>query len=65
MVAVAILKESGVQRVLDGKIGMTFIIESFSGFENRCANVKDYRYPNDVKPYQIWTLPDGGYRLVA
>lgn len=69
---VAKLTESGLSRVLDGAVGMTFPIKhvSVSGSgEGHVAHVMDFRYPRYVNgelhaPYQIWSLGVGDWELV-
>ena len=62
---VAKLTEKGTVRTLDGKAGMTFVVDSFSNSTSgKNAHVRDYRYPNDYAKYQIWTLAPDHYELV-
>lgn len=68
---IAKLTEGGLDRVLDGKVGMTFIVDSIT--ENglrRIARVRDYRYPRIINgkrhtDYQIWSIGPDGYQLVT
>lgn len=61
------LTPAGVNRVLHGAAGMTFLVDSFTdGVRGRVAHVRDYRYPNEGgKPYCIWSLSAGDYELIA
>lgn len=58
------LTPSGAVRVLNGSAGMTFVVDSLTlsgDGKSRVAHVRDYRYPNDFKPYQVWSLSEGDY----
>jgi hypothetical protein len=60
------LTEAGRARVLDGVAGMTFIVDSFThGQRGPVAHVRDYRYPGDHYPYQIWSIGVIGYEIIA
>lgn len=61
---VAKLTKAGEARVLDGREGMTFVIDSFGGVNDRCANVRDYRFPSGSRPFQIWTLVPACFEMV-
>jgi len=54
----------GTDRVLESKAGMTFIVDSFGGVSGKVAHVRDYRYPNKFKPYQIWSIQPDGYEII-
>lgn len=66
-----LLMNQGVQRVLDGKPGMTFIIDSVTetarGGEYN-VHVRDYRLHgekrNPAEPWCIWTLGPDEYALI-
>jgi len=59
------LTEEGLDRVLGGQIGMTFIVDSMSGTAgNAVVHVRDYRYPTENKPYQIWSISPDGYNFI-
>lgn len=63
---IRINSERGVARILNGKIGMLFIVENWVGVDHRCAAVLDYRYPdaNAAGGYQCWTIPEDGFEIV-
>lgn len=57
------LLEGGLPRVLNGQVGMTFIVDKFSlridTNNQMIAHVRDYRYGKDnYRGFQIWTLGD-------
>lgn len=57
----------GARRVLDGKDGMTFIVDCFTKRINSAdliAHVRDYRFDNG-KGYQIWSIGPDGYEVVS
>jgi hypothetical protein len=62
---VARLTEKGLARVLEGKVGMTFIVDRFGGVGDKVAMLRDYRYPGDHFPYQIWAVGEGGYEIMS
>lgn len=66
MHTVARLTEDGVHRVLNGVTGMTFIVDKFTpgGSLGQVAHVRDYRYPGDHRPFQIWSIAAPGYELL-
>ena len=55
------LTKQGERRVLDGKAGMLFKVDHWGGIDDRGAQVEDRRYPNEHRPYQIWTLGPGDF----
>jgi len=56
------LTKQGERRVLEGVAGMTFVVDSIGGVEDRCRHVRDYRYGNDSRlGCQIWTLGQGDW----
>ena len=64
------LNMEGTSRVLNGEVGMTFIVDQFTVSAGRpgeyVAHVQDHRYP--VGPSgrpQIWSLCPGQYELLA
>lgn len=57
------LLESGVSRVLDSYVGMTFPVDKFTtGQSGLVAHVRDYRFG---QPYQIWSLGSDQYELIS
>lgn len=66
MEVVKLTEQGARRRVLDGKAGMTFVVDSFGGVGNKCAHVRDYRYQgcDNSKPWQIWTLGEGDYETI-
>lgn len=68
---IARLTKDGIDRVLSGEEGMTFIVDKIT--ENglrRIAHVRDYRFPRMVNgehhaDYQIWSIGPEGYQLVT
>lgn len=53
---------AGVPRVMGGKAGMTFIVDSFTtNVYGLVANVRDYRFGDR---YQIWSISFGGYEII-
>lgn len=64
MIVIKLLRQ-GLHR-LPGEIGMTFIVDSFSpGAAGDVAHVRDYRYPQDGRPYCIWSIPADGYEIIT
>jgi len=63
---VAIINKKGIHRVLNGEIGMTFVIDDFTPDRDyhSIAHVRDYRYSCLQREFQIWTIPYDGYELV-
>lgn len=66
------LTSRGEARVLDGKVGMTFIVDSWTQRVNTSTpdmviyHVRDYRYASSMRgPWCIWTLSPGDYELVG
>lgn len=63
---IAKLKREGLERVLDGRVGMTFPVDSFTpGVRGPVAHVRDYRYFGSHYPYQTWSIGADGYELLA
>lgn len=58
------LTKAGEARILDGKEGMTFPLDTMGGVDDRCAHVRDYRYPGDHFPFQIWTLGPDEFEVI-
>lgn len=61
------LKCSGIARVLSGHEGQTFIVDKFTPtIDNRglLVHVRDYRYPNDHRKFQTWTLGPDDYEVI-
>lgn len=58
------LTAAGLHRVLDGKEGMTFLLDTMCGIDDRCAAVRDYRYPTSHFPFQTWVLGPGDFEVV-
>lgn len=70
--AVVRLNQRGTVRVLNGHEGMTFLVDRFSGGEcvngqdlRLTAHVRDYRYPGDHAPWQIWSLGEDEYEVIG
>jgi hypothetical protein len=74
--AIVRLTKEGVQRVLDGAAGMVFQVDIFTKVEEAqngekvtdgqlMAHVKDYRFPGDHYPYQIWSLGERDYEMLV
>jgi hypothetical protein len=61
------LTAQGRSRVLDGETGMTFTVDSWGGVDDRCANVRDYRYIDVAlgRKWQIWTLGPDDFERIA
>jgi hypothetical protein len=66
---VRLVGREGLSRVLEGTVGMTFVVDHFTDtVDNRgqIAHVRDYRYsggPLD-RPFQIWSIGPEGYERV-
>jgi hypothetical protein len=59
------LTEKGLERVLNGSVGMTFVVDSFTdGVKGKVAHVRDYRIPQNGKAFQIWSISADGYELI-
>lgn len=66
MIIVKINKQ-GISRVLNGEVGMTFIVDKFGGVSGKTAHVRDYRFDNtnhNGKDYQIWSIGYEGYEEI-
>lgn len=63
--AVVKLKRPGVERVLNGQMGMTFIVDEFTDSVGggRVAHVRDYRFLPDNQ-FQVWSIPEYGYEVL-
>jgi hypothetical protein len=52
-------------RVLNGKAGMVFEVDKTSfGLSGLVVHVRDHRFTNGGKPYQIWSLGAEDYELI-
>lgn len=63
---IALINDKGVGRILDGKVGMTFIVDKFTDtIDNRgqMAHVRDYRFTH-FNNYEIWSIGPEGYSLI-
>jgi hypothetical protein len=59
---IRLTSDRGVDRVLDGALGMTFVVDRFTdGQAGKVAHVRDYRH----RPFQIWSIPADGYEIVG
>lgn len=59
------INEKGVARVLNGQVGMTFIVDSWTNFSGyKVAHVRDYRYKDNNGDYQIWSIASHGFEEV-
>jgi hypothetical protein len=61
------LTERGLSRVLNGQVGMTFLVDSMTpGVAGVVLHVRDYRYPRDDngKPYQTWSITADDYEII-
>lgn len=62
------INAKGCARVLNGMVGMTFIVDKFTagraGF-GMVAHVRDYRYPGNRRLFQIWSINSYGYDIVV
>ncbi len=67
IIKIARLNERGLNRVLNGRVGMTFIIDGFtSGVAGDVAHVRDYRFFGVLgRDYQIWSIPADGYEIIS
>lgn len=63
------LTKDGLDRVLNGVVGMTFIVDSFTDtVDNRgqMAHVRDYRFGfGKYNAYQIWSIGPEGYEEIT
>lgn len=60
------LTEKGLHRVLNGEVGMTFIVDCFTealSEKGQVAHVRDYRDPEN-REYVIWSIGPDGYEIV-
>lgn len=58
---------AGVPRVMGGKAGMTFIVDSFTNNPNgKVVHVRDYRYDliTGGRGYAIWSIGPDGYEII-
>lgn len=60
------LNQKGLRRVRNAAVGLTFIVDNFTPdqFGGRVAHIRDYRYPGDHFPWQIWSIPADGYDII-
>lgn len=62
---VIVLTAEGFPRVLEPRIGLTFIVDSVTkGLHGPVAHVRDYRYSSSTNAYCIWSIPSYGYVLL-
>ena len=63
------ITEAGIDRVLNGQLGMTFPVDSYTkrlNSEELIAHVRDYRHAESpLRPFQIWSIPPGGYKVIT
>lgn len=69
MVVMVRLKEAGLKRVLNGRAGMTFVVDSFTETldeRGKVAHVRDYRGKDAAlgREFQIWSIGPDGYEMV-
>lgn len=63
--SVRLSAEGARYRVLEGKAGMVFEVDATSfGLSGLVVHVRDHRYTNGGKPYQIWSLGAQDYELI-
>lgn len=65
--AVVMLTEKGVERVLRGRKGMTFLVDKFTDTvdgRGRMAHVRDYSFPGPNYQWQIWSLGPEHYVII-
>lgn len=65
---IARLTKDGLDRVLNGVEGMTFIVDEITSYNGRrTAHVRDYRFKNEIlgREFQIWSIGPEGYQLVT
>ncbi len=63
--AVIRLLPEGLPRVLNGQVGMTFIVNEFTeGAYGPVAHVRDYRFVSDASKFQVWSLAGDQYEVV-
>ncbi len=65
---VRITTNAGAARVLNGKIGQTFVVDKFTErFKTNelIAAVRDYRYPGTHREFQIWSIAPGDYEIIG
>ena len=62
------INEKALSRVMNGQIGMTFIVDEFTDTiddRGKIAHVRDYRYFNTFgRLYQIWSIDPEGYEVI-
>lgn len=65
---IVVINVQGAQRVLSGKSGMTFVVDSFTDTVDKrglVAHVRDYRYRQSTEhQYQIWSIGPEGYSVI-
>ena len=55
----------GTSRVLNGETGATFVVDRWLDIAGmRLVDVRDYRYSDRDRPYQVWSLAPRHYELV-
>lgn len=60
------INKNALSRVMDGKAGMTFIVDSFTDTidkRGKMAHVRDYRY-NILTAFQIWSIRPDAYEII-
>jgi hypothetical protein len=66
---IKLTSDRGVERVLDGALGMTFVVDHFTeGQSGNVAHVRDYRHigMHSLTPsFQMWSIPADGYEIVG
>lgn len=55
---------AGCARVLNGHEGMTFPVHAWGGADGATAHVRDHRYPDEGRDFQIWSIGREGYEVV-
>lgn len=61
------INKKALDRVMDGIVGMTFIVDKFTDTINnrrQIAHVRDYRYNNNGCDYQIWSIGPDSYEII-
>ncbi len=57
----------GVLRVLDGEVGMHFIVDHYTqrvDGGDKVAQVRDYRFADNYRGFQLWSIGTAGYEVV-
>lgn len=57
------INERGVARVLNGEVGMHFIVDHYTDRVSggKVAHVRDYRFTKKHEGFQVWSIGDDGY----